>query len=40
MSKHEFWTLGVKVGTIVHLIHIQLMSLAAQQHRRPAGAVR
>lgn len=26
MSKHKFWTLGVKVGTTVHLIHIQLHS--------------
>ena len=24
MSKHKFWTLGVKVGTTLHLIHIQL----------------
>lgn len=24
MSKHKFWTLGVKVGATVHLIQIQL----------------
>ena len=24
MSKHKFWTLGVKVGAALHLIHIQL----------------
>jgi hypothetical protein len=26
MSEHKFWTLGVNVGTILHLIHIQLTS--------------